>query len=135
MSVLSAFSEADGKSAITSWPFFKVKRIIRVKVFSPNRDRKISFAEEMSKSLNIEVIPVDAPKEVVQRSDIIVTATNSNETGEASIDFVQGFSHRNLAAFFDHLETLSRLPLYNVLWKAAHIGFWLSDDSVVSKHP
>lgn len=38
-----------------------------------------SFSEEMSRKLEIKVIPIDNPKDLVTGSDIIVTATGSKE--------------------------------------------------------
>ena len=59
--------------------FCKIRKIARVKVFSPNRDHRISFAHEMGSRFNVDVIPVDDPRTVVEASDLVVTATSSNE--------------------------------------------------------
>ena len=59
--------------------FCKIRKITKVKVFSPNREHRISFTREMNRALNTEVIPVDTPRAVVEESDIVMTATSSNE--------------------------------------------------------
>jgi ornithine cyclodeaminase/alanine dehydrogenase-like protein (mu-crystallin family) len=57
----------------------KVRNIEKVKVFSPNREHRHAFADEMGEILNIDMIAVDSPKAVVKESDIIITATNAIE--------------------------------------------------------
>ena len=55
-----------------------VRKIREVKVYSPNRDNRRSFAEEMGPPLNIDIKPVSSPKEAVQGVDIVLSATNSS---------------------------------------------------------
>lgn len=57
----------------------KVRNIKKVKVFSPNRKHRNSFANEMGKTIKIDIVAVDSPKEVVQGSDIVIAATSANE--------------------------------------------------------
>jgi ornithine cyclodeaminase/alanine dehydrogenase-like protein (mu-crystallin family) len=59
--------------------FSKIRALKKVRVFSPNREHCVSFAQEMSENLALEVVPVVSPREAVQDADIIVTATSSNE--------------------------------------------------------
>jgi alanine dehydrogenase len=59
--------------------FLKIRQLRSVKVFSPNLDRRVSFANEMSRSLEVEVVPVESPRAVVEGSDIVMTATSSSE--------------------------------------------------------
>ncbi len=59
--------------------FSKIRTLKKVKVFSPNREHRVSFAEEMSNTLALEVVPVTSPIDAVTDADIIVTATSSNE--------------------------------------------------------
>lgn len=56
-----------------------VRKIKKVKVFSPNPQNRRRFAEAMSKKLDVEVAPVEHLKEAVLRSDIVMLATNSME--------------------------------------------------------
>ena len=55
----------------------EVRPIERVKVYSPTREHREAFAEEMARGSNIEVIAVDNPREAVTGADIVATATNS----------------------------------------------------------
>src|SRR5690606_15666482 len=54
-----------------------VRRISRVDVFSRNADRCATFAEEMSRSLGVEVVPALTPDLAVMEKDIVITATSS----------------------------------------------------------
>ena len=52
-----------------------VRQLTRVKVFSPNEERRARFAEEMSAQLGLSIVPVSSVEEAVEGSDLLVTAT------------------------------------------------------------
>jgi alanine dehydrogenase len=54
-----------------------VRAIKKVKVFSRNPDNRNTYAAEMSKALNIEVVAVDTAREAVRGVDILSTCTDS----------------------------------------------------------
>jgi len=54
-----------------------VRDIKKVKVFSRNPDNRSRYAMQMSKALDIEVIPVDSAREAVRGVDILSTCTDS----------------------------------------------------------
>jgi ornithine cyclodeaminase/alanine dehydrogenase-like protein (mu-crystallin family) len=56
-----------------------VREIETVKIYSPNKEHRDRFAEEMTELLNVEVQPVTSPEAVVRGSDIVLCATNSSE--------------------------------------------------------
>jgi ornithine cyclodeaminase/alanine dehydrogenase-like protein (mu-crystallin family) len=56
-----------------------VRKIESVKVYSPNREHRERFAEEMTELLNVEVEPVARPEAVIKGADIVMCATNSSE--------------------------------------------------------
>jgi len=56
-----------------------VLHIERVRVYSPNREHRERFAEEMTELLNVEVEPVASPEAVIKGMDIVMCATNSSE--------------------------------------------------------
>ncbi len=56
-----------------------VRDIEVVKVYSPNKEHRDRFAEEMTELLNVEVQPVTSAEAVVKGSDIVMCATNSSE--------------------------------------------------------
>jgi alanine dehydrogenase len=56
-----------------------VRDIKKVRVYSSNSDRRSRFAEELQKSLEIEVRPVAAAQDAVAAADIVALATNANE--------------------------------------------------------
>lgn len=56
-----------------------VRKIESVKVYSPNREHRERFAEEMTELLNVEVQPVASPEAVIKGADIVMCATNSSE--------------------------------------------------------
>ncbi|MBM2803116.1 MAG: hypothetical protein HW419_1009 [Deltaproteobacteria bacterium] len=56
-----------------------VRDIEVVRVYSPNKEHRDRFAEEMTEVLNVEVQPVTSAEAVVKGSDIVMCATNSSE--------------------------------------------------------
>ena len=56
-----------------------VRNIESVKVYSPNKEHRDRFAEEMTELLNVEVQPVTGFEAVVRGSDIVMCASNSSE--------------------------------------------------------
>ena len=57
--------------------FAAVRNIKVVKVFSPTKANRDLYAQEMSASLGVEVIPCDTAEEAVKGADILSTCTNS----------------------------------------------------------
>ncbi len=57
--------------------YCEVRKIRQVKVYSPTRERRIDFAERMTKRLGIPVTAVDSPDDAVSDADIISAATSS----------------------------------------------------------
>ncbi|MBI4522761.1 MAG: ornithine cyclodeaminase family protein [Deltaproteobacteria bacterium] len=56
-----------------------VRPIQQIKVFSPNASHREEFARKMIKTLEREVLAVGEPQSAVKGSDIVITATSSNE--------------------------------------------------------
>jgi alanine dehydrogenase len=56
-----------------------VRRLIEVKVYSPNAANRSAFAEKMSGELGIDVRPAADPQAAVEGADIVITATSSKE--------------------------------------------------------
>jgi ornithine cyclodeaminase/alanine dehydrogenase-like protein (mu-crystallin family) len=54
-----------------------VRRLNLVKVYSPTKANRERFASEMSSQLGVEVVPCDAPQQVVKGSDIVAATTTS----------------------------------------------------------
>jgi alanine dehydrogenase len=77
-----------GKLARTDLEAFALVRPIqRVKVYSPTAQHREEFASEMSAKLEIEVLAVDDPRDVVRGVDIVCCATNAGYvTGEPVLD-------------------------------------------------
>lgn len=55
-----------------------VRPITSISVFSPNPNHRTAFAHRMSRSLGIDVRPVDTPRQAVESADILVTITSSH---------------------------------------------------------
>ncbi|HSM19042.1 MAG TPA: ornithine cyclodeaminase family protein [Hyphomicrobiales bacterium] len=67
-----------GGMARTFLEAFTVVRDIRsAKVYSPTRENREAYAEEMSAKLGIEITPVDTAREAVRGVDILSTCTDS----------------------------------------------------------
>jgi alanine dehydrogenase len=60
--------------------FAAVRKIKKVKVFSPNRDHRVTYAREMEQALDIEATPCNSPEEAAKDVDILATCTNSKES-------------------------------------------------------
>jgi ornithine cyclodeaminase/alanine dehydrogenase-like protein (mu-crystallin family) len=60
--------------------FDQVRKLKRVKVWSPTRANRERFAREMTGKLDLEVTAVDEPEKVVRESDIVATCTDSTQT-------------------------------------------------------
>jgi alanine dehydrogenase len=56
-----------------------VRDIDTIRCFSPDRDRRTAFAQEMSSILGITVDPASQPEDAVGEADIVMCATNSIE--------------------------------------------------------
>jgi len=56
-----------------------VRSLLRAKVYSPNRERRESYARRMAGKLGIEVTPVENPADVFRGSDIVASCTDANE--------------------------------------------------------
>lgn len=54
-----------------------VRGIRSVKVYSPTKANREAYAAEMSRRLNIEIVPVDSAEEAVRGADIVSSCTDS----------------------------------------------------------
>jgi alanine dehydrogenase len=57
--------------------FFEVRKIKRVKVFSPNVKNREAYANHLSTRLKIEVLAVSSAEEAVRESEIVAACTDS----------------------------------------------------------
>lgn len=55
-----------------------VRKIARVKVYSPNPEHRQDYTKEMSRRLGLDVEPVANPRAAVEGSEILITATNAH---------------------------------------------------------
>ena len=56
-----------------------VRQVRQAKVFSRRQDRREQFAQRMTESLKVEVVPVDDAQSCVADSDIVVVITSARE--------------------------------------------------------
>jgi alanine dehydrogenase len=56
-----------------------VRKVKRIRCYSPNPERREAFAREMGAKLGVEIVPVAAAREAVSGADIVMCATNSME--------------------------------------------------------
>lgn len=56
-----------------------VRSLKKVKVYSPTRENRERFAQEMSLQCRVEVLPVGSAEEAIRGSDIVTAATNTVE--------------------------------------------------------
>ncbi|MCY4651911.1 MAG: ornithine cyclodeaminase family protein [Dehalococcoidia bacterium] len=55
----------------------KVRELRRVKVYSPNRERRRAYALEMSEKLELDIAPVPSARDAISGTDIAITITSS----------------------------------------------------------
>ena len=51
----------------------------RVQVYSPTPEHRRAFAERMSRKLEIDVVPVDQPRDAMRGADIVMSVNNARE--------------------------------------------------------
>jgi len=73
----------------------EVRKIDYVEVYSRDENRRVEFAEEMSKRLGIEIEPSPYPADVAAEKDIVITATTSKEPLFPGSELSEG-THLNL---------------------------------------
>ncbi|HEU4341778.1 MAG TPA: ornithine cyclodeaminase family protein [Candidatus Binatia bacterium] len=54
-----------------------VRNLTQASVFSPTAEHRLSFAEKMTRELEIDVRPVSRPQDAIEEADIVIAATNS----------------------------------------------------------
>jgi ornithine cyclodeaminase/alanine dehydrogenase-like protein (mu-crystallin family) len=54
-----------------------VRPLTKIKVYSPTKENRERFAQEMSRETGIEIVPVSSAEEAVRGSDIVSAATNT----------------------------------------------------------
>ena len=73
--------------------FCAVRKIARVKVYSPTKAHREAFADEMSRELGIPVEPYESAGPVVRGSDIVTTCTDSNQLVVTDPDWIEKGMH------------------------------------------
>ena len=67
-----------GTQAFTQlWAISAVRRLVGVRVFSRDRDRRIAFARRASEDLEVPITAVESAREAVEGADLVVLATSS----------------------------------------------------------
>jgi len=67
-----------GTQAFTQlWAISAVRRLVGVRVFSRDRDRRIAFARRASEDLGVPITAVESAREAVEGADLVVLATSS----------------------------------------------------------
>ncbi|HYM18609.1 MAG TPA: ornithine cyclodeaminase family protein [Micropepsaceae bacterium] len=78
-----------------------VRNVKRIRCFSPDRQKRESFAREIESKLGLEVVPCDSAREAVKGVDIVLCATNSMEPALMA-DWLEAGQH---------VSSISRLEL------------------------
>lgn len=66
-----------GMARTYAWAFCEVRKITKIRVFSPTPDNRRLYAQEMGEKLGVEVLPVDSPEEAVKGAKIVACCTDS----------------------------------------------------------
>jgi ornithine cyclodeaminase/alanine dehydrogenase-like protein (mu-crystallin family) len=54
-----------------------VRKLTRIRVFSPSQSHRSAFAEKLGRELELPVAPASSAEEALEDADIVITATNS----------------------------------------------------------
>jgi alanine dehydrogenase len=73
--------------------FNEVRTLKKVKVYSPTKKNRETYAEAMSKKLGLDIIPVEKPEEVLRGSDIVATCTDSIQVLVRDPDLIESGMH------------------------------------------
>lgn len=57
--------------------FCKVRKIEKVRLYSPTKANREAFAREMEKKVGVPVVPMDRPESAAQGADVLIAATNA----------------------------------------------------------
>jgi ornithine cyclodeaminase/alanine dehydrogenase-like protein (mu-crystallin family) len=101
--------QAGGQAAAIS----AVRNIKQIRCYSPERQRREAFANQMSAKLGIEIVPAATAKEAVREADIVLCATNSLQPVLPAAWLEPGM----------HVSSLSRLELDPSVVAAADVVF------------
>jgi len=93
-----------------------VRKLRRIKVYSPNPEHRLSYAREMSRLLNVEVEPRETPRSVVAGAQILITATNAHRPVYDGDWLEPGVLVISLAPGEVDVKTLERGRLFST-WK------------------
>lgn len=73
----------------------RVRKLHRVKVFSPNPEHRHRFAAAMSQDLGLEIIPVESAKEAVADCDLVLSAYRAGTEPVLSAEWLTNGAHVN----------------------------------------
>lgn len=76
-----------------------VRSIRAARVVDVDRARRTAFAEQMSRQLNLDVVPAESSREALQGADIVCTATTSREPVFDDADVPDGLHINAVGAF------------------------------------
>jgi len=95
--------------------FAAVRKLKRIKVYSPNSERRRTYAKEMAEALAVEVTEAQNARAAVDGADIIATCTNSIEPVIRGDWLPRGShatsvntSHELADDFFKHVDVIVR---------------------------
>ncbi|TMA11899.1 MAG: ornithine cyclodeaminase family protein [Deltaproteobacteria bacterium] len=73
--------------------FNEVRKLERVKVYSPTKAHRFAYAEEMGEKLGLQVEAVDRPEAVVRGSHIVATCTDSTQVVFGEPEWLEEGAH------------------------------------------
>jgi len=96
----------------------KVRQLARVKVFSPNKEHRETFAATWTENLELPVVAMDDPRQVVEGSDIVLSATNTNEPTFKG-EWLEDGTH--VGSIVNSDESVKRIELDDVTLRRANV--------------
>ncbi|MFB6085293.1 MAG: ornithine cyclodeaminase family protein [Halodesulfurarchaeum sp.] len=75
LAIIGSGTQARGQLRATA----TVRNLDAVRVFSPTRENRETFAEEMTAELDLSITPVESAETAIEGADIVITATKASE--------------------------------------------------------
>lgn len=76
------------------WAISAIRRLTSVRIFSPTRENRQTFAERAEAELDLHAVPCSTPEEAVADADLVVLATRS-EQPVVEVDWIGPGTHVN----------------------------------------
>jgi ornithine cyclodeaminase/alanine dehydrogenase-like protein (mu-crystallin family) len=76
----------------------RVRKLPKVKVFSPTKENRNKFADTIGKSLGLDIVPVETARAVVEGSDLVLSVFRAGREPLIDASWVEAGTHINASS-------------------------------------